>query len=197
MMGNEAMVARLFTPTGVAEALPLHYVESTGRYQAKVTLTQAGQHTVAVLLDGEHIRGSPYTVVATAAALWLPACRLVGAGLQRARAGETTVFSLQAADRSGNAIQHGGANLTASVSSDGEVLPVMVKDNDDGTYSALFQLQRAGAYKITLQSGNEQRSELGECSAGVTSVPHCMLSAPTHQWVRARAPSLDRQHHAR
>jgi filamin len=82
------------------------------RYQAKVTLTQAGQHTVAVLLDGEHVDGSPYAVVATAAALWLPACRLVGSGLQRARAGETTVFSLQAADRSGNAIQTGGANLT-------------------------------------------------------------------------------------
>ena len=71
-----------------------------------------------------------------------------------------------------------------SVSSDGDVLPVLIKDHADGTYSALFQLQRAGPYKISLQSGNDQRTELGECVAGVTSLPHCALAPPPSQWVR-------------
>jgi hypothetical protein len=74
--------------------------------------------------------------------------------------------------------------LQVSVSSDGDVLPVLIKDHADGTYSALFQLQRAGPYKISLQSGNDQRTELGECVAGVTSLPHCALAPPPSQWVR-------------
>jgi hypothetical protein len=47
MVGNEALVARLFTPTGVAEALPLQFVESTGR-----CATRAREESRAAELGG-------------------------------------------------------------------------------------------------------------------------------------------------
>lgn len=114
-------MARVATPTGVSEAVQLHFMESVGRYSAKLCFAQAGPHEVTVLLDGSHVPGSPYAVDVQPSELWLPGCRLVGEGIQLARAGEAATFTVQAADRAGSQIHHGGANFSASAT--GENLP--------------------------------------------------------------------------
>ena len=62
MLGTEALVARLLTPTGLSEALQLVYLEANGWYTAHLGLTAAGPNIVSVMLDHEPVVNSPFTV---------------------------------------------------------------------------------------------------------------------------------------
>eukprot|EP00854_Cymbomonas_tetramitiformis_P001872 gene1872-2542_t len=115
MIGREALVARVFTPSGVNEPLVLHFSESVGRYDTKLLWAQAGPHTISVQLDGHHINGSPYKVNVSSKDMWLPACKLAPSGAIKATAGVMNTLQFETCDAHGNRMASGGAPLNFSI----------------------------------------------------------------------------------
>jgi hypothetical protein len=74
-----------------------------------------------------------------------------GDGLDEARIGKHNHFTVQTRDDFDNNITTGGAKVGGQlVHESGDVVPLVVEDNDDGTYTCTYpDIQKAGEYKLT------------------------------------------------
>lgn len=108
--------------------------------------TAPGEYHINILFAGRHIPGSPFTAAVTAP--FDPAkVTASGPGLERGRAGEAAVFSVDCS-------QAGEAELTIEIRSEtGIKAEVLVQNNRDGTYAITYTPACAGAYTITINYG--------------------------------------------
>ncbi|XP_014117405.1 PREDICTED: filamin-C isoform X2 [Pseudopodoces humilis] len=108
--------------------------------------TAPGEYHINILFAGHHIPGSPFTAAVTAP--FDPAkVTASGPGLERGRAGEAAVFSVDCS-------QAGEAELTIEIRSEAGVkAEVLVQNNRDGTYAITYTPACAGAYTITINYG--------------------------------------------
>ena len=86
----------------------------TGQYDVSYKVDSPGKHSMAVLVSGEPISGSPFMVDIGVGAASGRHCRAVGDGLKRGREREESTFSVETFDMYGNKIEAGGATVEAS-----------------------------------------------------------------------------------
>ena len=106
-----------------------------GTYNVTLT-TVEGEQLVAITLNGEHMRGSPFRP--SALRLDPRKCSVIGEGMARARAGEPAVFVVETADQMGRPIQTGGVDVQSEISGEQVVVRPTVTDNNDGSYRATY-----------------------------------------------------------
>ena len=78
-----------------------------------------------------------------------------GHGLQAASVHSPALFSIQAKDRTGCAIGHGGANFLVQLHGASCVVDAQVLDHKDGTYSVSYLLGGAGIHRIFITLDEE------------------------------------------
>lgn len=105
-----------------------------GSYAARYVATVAGQQRVGVTLAGQHLPGSPFLVTVREGQGDPSMTTVTGEGLEDCVVGSDRHFLIEAVDKHGNRVQHGGdafvADLTGPVPE-----RVHLIDMDDGTYA--------------------------------------------------------------
>jgi filamin len=144
--GGDAFTARVSGPDG-APLLCQFNDTHDGKYQASYTPTKSGRHTVEVLLNGEHIKGSPYHPLmenANAGKCWAE-----GDGLTHGKTKKPCNFRIHAVDADGNPVKTGEDPFEVSITGPQEVHPKFT-DNKDGTYDVEYQVEVPGDYTINV-----------------------------------------------
>jgi len=116
-----------------------------GTYAGSYTPTIPGKYHVEVLLDGQPVKGSPYSPLmelANAGQSWAD-----GPGLVAGRTGKPNHFTIHAVDADGAPAGAGGDPFTVDISGP-QAVPAKVTDNGDGTYNVTYTAEAPGDYKI-------------------------------------------------
>jgi filamin len=119
----------------------------SGSYDAVYTPTQPGRHTVEVLLNGEHVKGSPYHPLmenANAGKSYAD-----GPGLVEGKTKKPCHFTIHSVDGDGNPVKSGGDPFQVSITGPEQVHPQFT-DNNDGTYSVVYTVESPGDYNINV-----------------------------------------------
>jgi len=124
-----------------------------GSYGLSYTPTKTGDYQFQVNLDktavGGHQNPFPLVVIPAAAGARSVAS---GPGIKAATVGDANPFQVEARDDFDNKLTKGGDDVKGDLVNDatGEKVPVVVKDNGNGTYSASYPaLSKAGNYTLT------------------------------------------------
>ena len=144
MHGGHEFVCNVFGP----EEIPFKIEDTgTGVYKAKYTPTIAGQHRISILYQGDHLAGSPFLVTVKESASDPSMSTVTGEGLEDCLVGEDRHFLVEAVDRFGNRVVHGGDAFKAEMKG-----PVPEKvhliDMDDGTYAGTFMCRWSGDFAL-------------------------------------------------
>ena len=151
-----ALIAHLETPDGSAPTqINLTDVKGgTGAYELSTEPTQAGPHTLRILLNGSEVTGSPLTFTITAASFVpnepksIQRCKLV-----LPKSAPTPVINvpceliIYAIDRYGNSITNGGHRVECKASG-AATTPCTIEDNNNGTYTVSFSAGVPGEVKV-------------------------------------------------
>jgi len=116
-----------------------------GSYDAVYTPVKPGRHTVNVTLNGEPIKGSPYHPLmeqGNSGKSWAE-----GDGLKEGKTKKPCQFTIHSIDGDGNAVKNGGDPFKVNITGPEKVTPNF-HDNNDGTYSVVYQVETPGDYKI-------------------------------------------------
>eukprot|EP00753_Platysulcus_tardus_P004191 PLAT12524.5.p1 GENE.PLAT12524.5~~PLAT12524.5.p1 ORF type:complete len:1079 (+),score=475.37 PLAT12524.5:995-4231(+) len=142
-----------------------------GTYSLTFTASVTSDSTVQVLLDGQPIAGSPFTVsiepgaASTASLLSLPAAAVVGSVVN---------VSVQAIDVGGNVIDADSPIFQLTVTHpSGEVQPLALPMLADGLQSGNFTPSAAGDYRVDALLLREHGATLSLCAT-----PDCALGEP-------------------
>jgi len=103
------------------------------------------------------VEGAPFTVSVAAGAASAANTIASGPGLHAVTAGTSAPISVQVKDNFGNTIKTGGAPINGTLTHlQGHLPPVAVEvfDNQDGTYSVNYNIDKAGDYQLDLKLGN-------------------------------------------
>jgi len=122
-----------------------------GTYTVSYKPVDVGNHTIVVQHEGKNVAESPYHVkVETGTSGADPAkSQAYGPGLQEAIGGEPATFTIQARNKLGDKITHGGDAFDVEVlGPDDALVDVRVVDNKDGTYSVTYHPDEPGKYKV-------------------------------------------------
>jgi len=127
-----------------------------GTYSVSYLAKDAGDHKIEVLLKSninpkvaEHIKDSPFTVPiqpGTDARM----SQAFGKGLEEGLDTKPAKFRIQARDKDGNNIPHGGDPFEVKVKSDqpGVIVPIKLVDNGDGTYDVEYNPLNSGWHDV-------------------------------------------------
>jgi len=124
-------------------------------YTVSYTARVSGLYQVEVTTSGVGVESSPFELNVMPAATSVAQCFGRGDGLSAATAGSTATFTLVARDRFGNAALSGDV-VKAELSLEGYVVPAVVIDMLDGSYSAKYHTTRSGNYTLALRLGGVQ-----------------------------------------
>jgi len=124
-----------------------------GSYTLDYTPIKTGKYSFLVAFDNKPIGGgkNPFGLIVIPADPYGPTSPASGAGLSKGVAGEENPFDLQVRDKYENNLVKGGAAVAGSLThtESGEVVPLKVKDNGDGTYRGTYpDIKKAGTYKL-------------------------------------------------
>ena len=184
MSGQEAVSVHLVTPSGASHTLTAGFAERGSRYRAAVRWWEIGRHEIVATINGEPVVGSPLVVEVDAQEVSLPMCRLSGAGLAGAVAGERAMILVEARDARGNRLFQGGAVIGVAVRVGGETLRGRVHDCGDGTYEASYVVEKAGPYEVSLFLGTEATTFRATCEAGRVDYTRCRCDGALHnRWI--------------
>lgn len=103
------------------------------------------------------VQGAPFTVSVTPGAPSANHTFATGDGLTLATAGVSSPITIQVMDEFGNAVKSGGAPIKGTLTYLTENLPPVdleVFDNNDGTFTANYTLDKAGDYTLDLKLGD-------------------------------------------
>ena len=143
-----ALIAHLETPDGSAPTqINLTEIKGgTGAYELSTEPTQAGPHTLRILLNGSEVTGSPLTFAITAASFGpnepksIQSCKLA-----MPKSAPTPVINvpceltIYAIDRYGNSITNGGHRVECKASG-AATTPCTIEDNHTARTRSAFQL---------------------------------------------------------
>jgi filamin len=124
-----------------------------GTYDGAYAADKPGRYEVAITLDNNHIKNSPYTPLleaANAGQSWAE-----GPGLTEGKTGKPCPFTIHAVDSDGQNLNKGGDPFVVNISGPQNVSP-KITDNKDGTYDVVYQVDKPGDYKldVTLHGGH-------------------------------------------
>jgi len=140
---------------GPAEVKVATKDNNDGSYKLEYTPTKIGQYQFLVRVDSTPIGGhtNPFPLLVIPAGAKGSNSIASGPGLKNAEVGgNNNKFSVETRDAFDNKLTQGGAKVGADLVNDatGEKVPVSVKDNGDGTYSAEYPgVGKAGNYTLT------------------------------------------------
>uniref|UniRef100_A0A7S1DTW6 Ig-like domain-containing protein n=3 Tax=Hemiselmis andersenii TaxID=464988 RepID=A0A7S1DTW6_HEMAN len=118
-----------------------------GTYRARYTPTIAGQHRISIQYKGEHLAGSPFLVTVKEGAADPSMSTVTGEGLDDCNVGSDRHFLVEAVDRFGNRVLHGGDKFVAEMR--GPVPErVHLIDMDDGTYAGTYMCRWSGDFAL-------------------------------------------------
>jgi len=107
-----------------------------GTYDVSYQPNGAGPHDISVTLDDIPIKGSTFHVDIKPGAF----------------AGNTFIkgytFVVQSVDKRGDSLVEGGQNVEVKIEGPAGKIPVKLTDNNDGTYTAHYELTKKGQYTI-------------------------------------------------
>ena len=118
-----------------------------GKYPATYTPTKPGSLEIAITYEGEHIKGSPFSVDVVGPSAGQSYA--TGSGVEGANADEPAEITIFSVDSSGNRVTSGGDPFEIAVSGP-ESPSVPVKDNGDGTYSGDYTVATPGYYDVAV-----------------------------------------------
>eukprot|EP00026_Physarum_polycephalum_P002538 Phypoly_transcript_02545.p1 GENE.Phypoly_transcript_02545~~Phypoly_transcript_02545.p1 ORF type:complete len:888 (+),score=160.21 Phypoly_transcript_02545:83-2746(+) len=148
--GEQFMVNVLGEEAGVVEA-PVTDL-GDGGYEVKYLPLIPDNYTIEILLNGEHIKDSPFHVAIDGATNEHTSAE--GPGLTRggSHVNKPAVFTITARDSKAQNLNHGGDKFTAQAirQADGKSFPVTVDDNDDGTYTAVYHPVASGPHNVEI-----------------------------------------------
>jgi len=122
-----------------------------GTYTVNYRPTEPGDLTVAINYEGKSVGKSPYHVHVDTHAEAADASKseAYGPGIEGIVAGEPATFTIQARNKKGDKVKHGGDAFDVEVIGPDDVpLDVKIKDNKDGTYAVSYQPLAPGNHKI-------------------------------------------------
>lgn len=67
--GKEHVTAALTSPSGMSSSLPVSLLAGCEGYRVETSWREAGEHSLAVFMDGSHVEGSPLAVTVAPGAL--------------------------------------------------------------------------------------------------------------------------------
>jgi hypothetical protein len=133
----------------------------TGLFELSYVPTRAGRLILELLVDGEQVAQSPFTVTVVAGPTAAAQSAAVGLATSLARAHEIAQFSIQARDGYGNRRTTGGDEFGARLlcverqqqPSDAPELEAEIFDRGDGTYLGAYRPALAGAHELHVTLG--------------------------------------------
>jgi len=139
---------------GGTEDIPVKVQDNgDGSYTVSYTPYKAGPYKLELKADGTKIGGArnPLGIKCTAAPADGANSIAFGPGVEEATVGKDNKFTIQARDPFGNKVPVGGAKIGGSiVGPDGVAVPVVAKDNGDGTYTCSYPaIKKAGPHLLT------------------------------------------------
>lgn len=144
--GNDPFKVTVKGPNGQNVPVNLHD-NLNGTYDGSYPATQPGQYEVAVTLNGEHIKDSPFHPLLEAANAnqsWAE-----GPGLHEGKTGKPCPFTIHAKDADGVDRNTGGDPFKVDIKGPQAVTP-KVRDNNDGTYSVEYVVDQPGDYTVNV-----------------------------------------------
>eukprot|EP01117_Protostelium_nocturnum_P005387 TRINITY_DN1958_c0_g1_i1.p1 TRINITY_DN1958_c0_g1~~TRINITY_DN1958_c0_g1_i1.p1 ORF type:complete len:1618 (+),score=627.59 TRINITY_DN1958_c0_g1_i1:434-5287(+) len=132
-----------------------------GTYSVSYRPLIKGIYDMFVGLEGLQIANSPFSVVVTSGPAYPPQSVAAGEGLASFKAGEGTLFFIQARDQYGNARDSGGDRVSVELigpqgSPQSHNCPIV--DAGNGTYSVEMVAKSVGFYRIVAKINGEEIS---------------------------------------
>eukprot|EP00741_Cyanophora_paradoxa_P014968 tig00020830_g14441.t1 len=158
---------------------------STGQYVLQYQINKTGNYQMAILLNGQHIKESPFTVEVRPGLTTAAACITVGSGTNLAIAGELTTFTIIAYDAYGNLRLRGGDQFILEIyNTPTDLRPIEALalgerpgvlqtyetqplDDGSGNYTARYQIVLSQYYYVKVLL-NETRRILDEDGQRIT-----------------------------
>jgi len=136
-----------------------------GTYEAHYTPLLAGNYSLRVKVDNQHIKDSPFKLAVASGPIAASKCTATGDSISKATVGIAEKFLIHAKDAAGNNLKAGGAQfhgflegveeLGASVGIGKERrINLQVVDLNDGTYSVEYSPVFAGQYRAHIKLGD-------------------------------------------
>lgn len=144
--GGHPFTVSMYGPEEIDIRLEDH---QDGTYTARYIPTVAGEHRMNVMLDGDGLPGSPFLVKVSEGQGDPAMSTVTGEGLNDCQVGTDRHFLIEAVDKFGNRVLHGGDNFTAELL--GPVPEqVHIIDMDDGTYAGTFMCRWSGQFQFNV-----------------------------------------------
>ena len=167
--GGEDVEALLIHPPGSSpSSLMAAFIEQTrgaglkatvldtgdGLYSITYRTAAAGAYQLAVTINGQHVKGSPFNTLVRPAATCADKSTVSGGGQSSAVAGEAASLAIHAVDCYGNAQTAGGDPFAVTLMRPG-VTPLMadVLDGSDGSYAVSYNAAIAGLWQMHVTTG--------------------------------------------
>jgi len=127
--------------------------QGDGTYEISYTPTIVGDYALSLSVDNQKIGGkhNPFPFVVVPAAPDGAHSVAHGKGVESAVVGQDNHFTIETRDAFNNKVGIGGADVAGNLTNPatGDVVPLVVEDNGDGTYRASYpDLQKTGAYEL-------------------------------------------------
>jgi filamin len=142
--GGARVVAKLLDAKGNPVCPVLVKDLGTGKYDCEYNAPLSGDFELQVFIKADHIQGSSFRPHVEPGEPSPDFCEAHGPGIEGAVAGVPTHFTVVTKDRSGKALPKGGSNIVSQLTDKSGPIPVEVKDNGDGTYTATYTPKAAG-----------------------------------------------------
>jgi len=128
--------------------------QGDGTYAVNYTPTHIGDYSLSVSVDNTKIGGkhNPFPFVVIPAGPSADKTIAYGKGTEVAVVGEDNNFTIETRDAFDNKLSVGGTDVGGNLThlESGDVIPLVVTDNGDGTYHAAYpDLSKAGNYQLT------------------------------------------------
>lgn len=123
-----------------------------GLYDFPYTATLAGDYTLSVRINGDHVTNSPFALHVSPTVAFGQLC--VATGTEAGVTNGTSSFTISAHDRFDNQLVVGGNQFVVRVTGPGVVSAIpmitrgVVTDNNDGSYTAAYRVDRTGENSI-------------------------------------------------
>lgn len=169
-----------------------------GTYGVKYQAQNPGDLEVKVALKGTNISGSPYSVTVdknseasqTADARWTTA---YGPGREAANTAGPANLTVQAKNKYGNNLNHGGDQVQLKArDAEGRLVDSDVVDNGNGTYSAAYKPISSGAHNVnvTLGGSSINKSPFVVNATQETDPSKCRAFGPGTELASTAEPSV-------
>jgi hypothetical protein len=180
LTSEDSLGLTVTTPTGARARLPMQLCEDGRHAQWMVPWSEAGTYQVAVVVAGEHVCGSPFSITAQAQQLSLAHSVMSGEGLSACVAGQRVVVTIAARDAHGNDASAAAADAVRVEASGctAAVKEASVTALGGGRYQLAYSVTLAGGYEVMLRAADtgERWALRGECVAAAADAARCVVT---------------------